>query len=583
MKSSDLNMNVKKKLREINSFLKDFVSGKNNVILEKFSNNEIGELEVLINETIDNLNSALEKRTEELLENRATSMRMMKDAEAANISKSEFLANLSHDIRTPMNGIIGATDMIKFTEMTKDQNKFVSIISDSSRSLLNIINDILDLSKIEADKIDLEQIQMDLHQVLDKTVEMLKISAEKKGLEINLNIEKDSPRFIVGDPTRIGQIMINLVNNAIKFTKKGSITVSLQKEHEKNFVHISVSDTGIGIAQNKQMGIFEIFSQSDSSTTRRHGGTGLGLTITKKLINMMDGEITVQSELGLGSTFSFYIKTPMIDYSELRVSKKAETKKLEKKTIAVNKNLKVLVVEDHPVNMKIISFMLNKKDCHVFEAENGLIAVEKFQSIKPDLILMDMQMPVMNGLEATKEIRKLEKELGLKRTPIAALTANAMADDIEKTQKAGMDYFLAKPVTFEALAGIIDKTPVPRDQKSEIEDVSLFDYNGLVELFSGEEEITHELLNEFLKGLTPFFKKLDEYVNEELFESIKLSAHSMKGQLLNLRANEVAEKFANLERSAKEKNMESVFEGYKICRKYLEDLQSEMKSKMEGR
>ena len=602
----NINREARKKLQDINSYLVDVAAGNENTLLEKSDDGEIGELEELIYETIENLKSTRESvkeerdllakrvksRTKELLQNRSTIMRMMKNterarrqSEAANASKSEFLANMSHEIRTPMNGIIGAADMMKYTELNTDQNKFLGIISESAKSLLNIINDILDLSKIEAEKVDLELIPMDLHEVLYKTVEMLKITAANKGLDLQLKIDDSSSRFIQGDQTRIGQIMINLVNNAVKFTEKGSIIVQLKKR-EEDLVHISVVDTGIGIAKNKQNQIFESFSQSDSSTTREHGGTGLGLTITKKLINMMDGEIKVVSELHMGSTFSFYIKAPVAQEPQLEKSTKKSPCDKAIEICKSAKKLKVLVVEDHPVNMKIIHFMLSKKECDIYEAENGEIAIELFQKVEPDLVFMDMQMPVMNGLEATKEIRKLEKELRMKRTTITALTANAMKEDIEKTKAAVMDSFLAKPVTFEDISAIIDQIEPEQNQEPEEVQIeisnSTFDYKGLVELFSGNKEIANELLGEFLDGTNPFMKKLEEYVEQSDYSSIEKSAHTMKGQLLNLRAGSLADDFARLEKEGREKKTEAIESTYIKCKTSMADLKDNISKMITG-
>ncbi len=556
----------------------------------------MGDLEVLLRETIENLiaqresaredsrimQDKVKKRTRELLQNQAAIMRMMRNADkarvesdAANASKTEFLANMSHEIRTPMNGIIGAADMLKFTELDRNQNKFLEIISGSSQSLLNIINDILDLSKIEADKVELEEIPMDLYCLANKTIDMLSITAERKGLIINQNIESDCPQFIMGDPTRIGQILTNLLSNAIKFTDRGSITVKLSKRDDKH-INLSVKDTGIGIAMYQQKEIFDSFSQSDSSTTRKHGGTGLGLTITKKLVLMMGGEIQVISRVNEGSTFSLYIRAEPAEDKSLEQSCPDETENVTNSDEKTLRNIKVLVAEDHPVNMKIINFMLIKKGCRIIEAENGKIAIEKYLKEAPDLIIMDMQMPVMGGLEATRKIRKLEKTKNLPRTSITALTANAMAVDRENCQNAGMDHFLSKPVTYDKLSAIIDLTPTSEEEKSheEKKPLRIFDYNGLVDLFSGNKEIVHELLQEFLMGTVAYMKKLDSYIEEMDFPSIEKSAHSMKGQLLNLKAEIGSSIFAELERNGREGNKKATEECYSKCKISMAGLKS---------
>jgi len=496
-------------------------------------------------------------------------------SEAANVSKTEFLANMSHEIRTPMNGIIGAADMLKLTELNGDQKKFLGIISDSSRSLLNIINDILDLSKIEEDRVELEQIPMDLFCMTSKTIEMLSIRAEQKGLMLIKQIGKDCPQFIMGDPTRIGQILTNVISNAIKFTDEGSVTIELSRRDDKH-INFSIKDTGMGIAGHKQKDIFDSFSQSDSSTTRKYGGTGLGLSITKKLINMMDGEIQVSSRVNEGSIFSFYIKAPAAEKENISRDCPEGSIEAEEVDITSREDLKVLVVEDHPVNMKIIRFMLSKKGCEIHEAENGQIAIEQFRKVSPDLIFMDMQMPVMNGLEATKAIRKLEKEQHLPRAVITALTANAMKSDREISKKAGMDHFLSKPVTFEKLSTIIDIIPSITIEKTNTntEKSNLFDYNGLIEMFDGNNEIVNELLIEFIRGTIPFMNKLDEYITDMNFSFIEELAHTMKGQLLNLRAEKGSSDFAQLEKSGREEKKKATEEYYNKCKISMAELKN---------
>lgn len=541
-------------------------------------------------ETVENLSEIIEaareekkklkqrvkKRTNELLQNQAAIMRLMRSSEkarlesdAANASKTEFLANMSHEIRTPMNGIIGAADMLKFTELNIDQNKFLDIISDSSKSLLNIINDILDLSKIEADKVELEMIPLDIFCLTKKTVDMLSIPAQEKGLTIIQTTTPDCPQFIIGDPTRIGQILSNLINNAIKFTKTGSVTVKLGKK-DNEYLAVSITDTGIGIARDKQAEIFDSFSQSDSSTTRQYGGTGLGLTITKKLIKMMGGEIRVVSRINKGSTFSFYIKARETEENKIAQNICGASSIKNGTDIQTDKKISVLVVEDHPINMKIMRYMLNKKGCFIHEASNGQIAVEQFKKVKPDLIFMDMQMPVMDGLEATRKIRNIEKNNNLEKTIIVALTANAMTTDKDNSKKAGMDNFLAKPVTFEKLNEIIDQIPSSgtdaADRTDTIEDSVVFDYKRFTNMFSGNEGIARDLLNEFSLGTIPFMKKLDQYCNSLDYSSIEKSAHILKGQLLNMRAEKSALDFANLEKAGREKNKKAMEIYYNKCK-----------------
>jgi len=369
-------------------------------------------------------------------------------AEQANSAKSMFLANMSHEVRTPMNAIMGMLDLTLDTELSEEQKDNLVVAKESADNLLGLINDILDLSKVEAGKISLENIEFHLHNIVRNVVKGLSVIAKDKNLKLEVDIEENVPELIKGDPVRLRQIIINLVNNAIKFTSEGKITVGIKLEsiRDKQAVLLFyVKDEGIGIPKDKHKTVFEIFAQADDSTTRKFGGTGLGLAICKRLVEMMNGTIWIESEVGQGSTFLFTGEFDIVDKDASEVGKLYSEEKEEVNENAAADYLKILLAEDNIVNQKIAARMLEKFGWNVYVVENGKLAVEQYQKESYDVILMDAQMPEMNGFEATAAIREREKETG-GHMPIIALTARAMAEDRQICIDAGMDGYVAKPI-----------------------------------------------------------------------------------------------------------------------------------------
>ena len=473
------------------------------------------------------------------------------DLEIASEAKGQFLATMSHELRTPLNGVIGFLNQLNKTSLNALQQDYLHTIDLSARTLLSVINDILDFSKIDAGKLSLENIAIDLRILLDDQLSIFIIAAREKGLLLSCEIDNAVPKCLLVDPLRLSQILSNLIANAIKFTEQGfvKVEVNLVSETENAVtLNMTVSDSGIGISEESIVKLFQPFVQADASTTRKHGGTGLGLIIARRLVEMMGGILTVESKVGEGTRFSINVTLQKSDTCTDQTLQRIGNNKSENTQPLLGK--RVLVVDDNNINRKLAQLLVVEMGGVFDSAENGVQVLDAISRKAYNLILMDINMPVMDGLEATRRIRALES--GSRRTPIIALTANALPGDKEKFVDAGMDEYLSKPIHEKTLfnmlhkifpsdkGGLIDRgiNNAEQNHRQEIQPSLAIDISVInlvpaldprlgIELSFDDEKAWQMALNMLLDGLTDFETQLD--ANSKDLDKLTFIAHKLVG------------------------------------------------------
>jgi two-component system, sensor histidine kinase len=466
-------------------------------------------------------------------------------AEQASSAKSEFLARMSHEIRTPMNGVMGMSELLQASALTPRQRHLAQTISHSAEALLQIINDILDFSKVEAGRLELENVEFGLREAVAETLDIFAGRAHAKGLELACDIEPDVPGTVRGDPMRLRQVLINFVGNAIKFTDAGEVIVRVRALGKDGSLRFEVIDTGIGIADEAQAHIFNAFSQADSFTSRKYGGTGLGLAICGQLAGLMGGEIGVHSKVDRGSTFWFEVRLEAVADATPTLPPPAGSAPAVPASAARMIGPRILLVEDNAVNREVAVGMLESLGCETDTAENGWSALKAMNTATYDAVLMDCQMPVMDGLAATAEIRRREQTSGAARVPIIALTANAMDGDRERCLDAGMDDFLSKPFTQQQLATQLRRwlalRTLPEAGRRDLSRIPLIDAGVLRNIAAlARPALLNSMIDLYLQHSPDLVAAIETAAANMQPEALSQAVHTLKSSTANLGGTRLA-------------------------------------------